>query len=186
MTDIDLQEESNLWRSPPLTPYRRPEVILILPTKAIEHTLAVFRMTAAKRVEACCFWYGVRSDDGTATVLAIVVPKQRNSWGNYFVQAAAVSEMAAVTRPRGWLNLSQVHTHPGASVEHSRFDDGYANSRRALSMVFPFYGRWQGPWPVGVGIHEFQDDYWHQLSEVDAALRVIVTDAGDAELLDLR
>ncbi len=157
-----------------------------MPGKALELTLAVFRRTAARGVEACCYWYGVREDGGGATVYSVVVPKQRNTRGNYFVPSASVAEMAAATRPRGWLNLSQVHTHPGSGVEHSRYDDAHANSRRALSAVFPFYGLWKGPWPVGVGVHEFQDDYWHLLPEADAALRVVVTDAGDAELLDLR
>jgi hypothetical protein len=152
----------------------------------LEHTLSVIRATAARRIEACCFWYGVRSDDGGGTVLAVVVPKQRNTWGNYFVDAAAVAEMAAATQPRKWVNLGQVHTHPGVNVEHSRYDDANANSRRALSVVIPFYGRWQGPWPMGLGIHDFQDDYWHLLSDVDAAQRLALEDAGDAELLDLR
>ncbi len=186
MIDDDLEEESLLWRPPPPAPYRLPEAVLTLPKKALQHTLVIFRATAARRLEACCFWYGARSEDGSATVNAVVVPKQRNPWGNYFVPAAAVAEMAAATRPRGWLNLAQVHTHPGHGVEHSRYDDAHANSRRALSAVIPFYGRWTGPWPVGLGVHEFQDEYWHLLSEADAALRLALIDAGDTELLDLR
>ena len=186
MTEDELQDESCLWRPPPPGPYRPTGTVLTLPRRGLEHTLSVFRATAVRRVEACCFWYGVRDADGGATVLAVVVPKQRNNWGNYFVSSAAVAEMAAVTRPRGWVNLSQVHTHPGLSVEHSRYDDEQANSRRALSVVVPFYGRWQGPWPAGLGVHEFQDDYWHLLSETDASIRVMLADAGDTELLDLR
>src|SRR5262249_9468740 len=102
------------------------------------------------------------------------------------VPASAVAEMAAATRSHGWVNLAQVHTHPGHGVEHSRYDDGHANSRRALSVVIPFYGRWHGPWPIGVGVHEFQDEYWHLLTEADARLRGPVVEPGDAELLDLR
>lgn len=114
---------------------------------------------------------------------AVAVPEQRNSWGNYLVPAAAIAEMAAATRPRGWVNLAQVHTHPGPGATRSRYDDGHANSRRALSIVLPFYGRWQGPWPSGAGAHEFQDEYWHLLPAAEAALRVAVA---DAELGDLR
>lgn len=186
MTNEDLEEEGFLWRPPPPGPYRLPAAVLTLPRAVLEQTLGVFRRSAARLLEACCFWYGLRTDGGSASALAVVAPKQRNSWGNYSVPAAAVSEMAAATRPRGWVNLAQVHTHPGPGVEHSRYDDGHANSRRALSIVLPCYGRWQGPWPLGVGVHEFQDDYWHLLSEADAALRVAVAEAGDAELLDLR
>lgn len=186
MIDETQWEEGSLWRPPPPGPYRLPAAVLTLSRAVLDQTLAVFRRTASRRLEACCFWYGLRTNGGGASVLAIVVPQQRNSWGNYFVPAAAVAEMAAATRPRGWVNLGQVHTHPGRNVEHSRYDDGHANSRRALSVVLPFYGRWQGPWPLGVGLHEFQNDYWHLLSDADASLRVTVAEFGDAELLDLR
>lgn len=185
MSHDELVEEGGLWRPPPPSPYRRPTSALTLPDQALELTLAVFQWTAALRVEACCFWYGHRSPDGDAVVRAVVLPKQRNSWGNYSVPAVAVAEVAEATRPRGWVNLSQVHTHPGRSVEHSRYDDANANSRRALSVVMPNYGRWPGPWPDGVGVHEFQDSYWHLLSEADAGHRVVLV-AGDSELLDLR
>jgi len=186
MIDDNLEEECSWRRPPPPGRYRLSGAILTLPKKALNHTLAFFRTTAARRVEACCFWYGVRSPEGNATVLAVVAPKQRNTWGNYAVSGEAVAEMATATHPRNWVNLGQVHTHPGVAVEHSRYDDANANSRRALSIVIPFYGRWAGPWPVGLGVHEFQDDYWYLLSEADAALRLALTDAGDAHLLDLR
>jgi len=186
MTDQDSEDEGSLLRPPPPAPYRLPAAVLMLPRTALERTLAVFKSTTARRIEACCFWYGVRSDDGGGTVLGVVVPKQRNTWGNYFVTAAAVAEMAAATRPKKWVNLVQVHTHPGANVEHSRYDDLNANSRRALSVVIPFYGRWKGPWPTGLGIHDYQGDYWHLLTDADAEKRLVVAEAGDAELLDLR
>jgi hypothetical protein len=85
------------------------------------------------------------------------------------------------------VNLSQIHTHPGLGVEHSRYDDAHANSRRALSVVLPFYGRWHGVWPRGIGVHEFQSSYWHLLSDADAGRRVAIGGAGiPARLVDLR
>ena len=186
MSRDDLEEEDWLRRPCPPGPYRLPGAVLAVPGDALWQTIAVFRGTAVRGVEACCFWYGIRAEDGGGVVHAVLVPKQRNTRGNYLVPAAAVVEMAAATRPRGWVNLAQVHTHPGRGVEHSRYDDAHANSRRALSIVFPSYGLWRGPWPVGVGVHEFQDDYWHLLLEPDAALRVVVAARGGSELLDLR
>lgn len=185
MSKEDLAEAS-IWRPAPPGAYRLPAAILTLRKNAMDYTRAVFRETAARRLEACCFWYGFRSAEGGGEVVAVVVPRQRNNWGNYSVSAPAIGEMATATRHRGWVNLAQVHTHPGREIEHSRYDDDQANSRRALSVVLPFYGKWQRTWPAGVGVHEFQDDYWHLLSENDAASRVIVADIGDAELLDLR
>jgi hypothetical protein len=186
MNQHEFDEEHPLWRAPPPGPYRLPTAVLTLSRSSLNYTLTAFRATAALRVEACCFWYGLRSDDGAGIVLAVVIPKQRNTWGNYFVPAAAVAEMAAATRPRKWVNLAQVHSHPGENVEHSRYDDANANSRRALSVVIPSYGRWRGPWPTGIGVHDFQDGYWHLLSDSNAAHRLVLADTGDAELLDLR
>jgi hypothetical protein len=180
------ENEESLWRPSPPGSYKLAGTVLTVPMNALQHTLTVFGKTALRRIESCCFWYGTRMNDGSGTVQAVVIPKQRNSWGNYFVSATAVAEMAAVTRPRGWVNLSQIHTHPGRGIEHSRYDDEHANSRRALSVIFPFYGQWRGSWPVGVGIHEFQDNYWYLLSEADSASRVALVNTGDAEFLDLR
>jgi hypothetical protein len=167
-------ENSLLLRPSPRVPYTPTGALLVVPSVAWEQTLAVFTSAAARRVEACCFWYGVRDQDRRATVHAVIVPKQRNTWGNYHIPAAAMAEVAAASRPEGWVNLSQIHTHPGHRVEHSRYDDAHANSRRALSLVLPYYGRWQGVWPRGIGVHEFQNDYWHFLSDADAERRVIV------------
>jgi hypothetical protein len=96
------------------------------------------------------------------------------TWGNYHVDPAAMSEMLSIV-PDDWKPLAQIHCHPGKGVEHSRYDDEMASSKRALSIVFPFYGRWTGPWPDDVGVHEWQDDYWHLLPPQEAAKRVRLT-----------
>jgi hypothetical protein len=59
-------------------------------------------------------------------------------------------------------------------------------SRRAVSIVFPNYGRWAGPWPRMLGIHEYIGDYWHLLPSADAASRAMFAADGDIEFFDLR
>ena len=72
-----------------------------------------------------------------------------------------------------------MHSHPGLSVEHSTYDDRMASSRRALSLVFPCYGRCpNAAFPTGVGVHEWQSDYWHLLDLERARRRVVVVDGG--------
>jgi hypothetical protein len=180
-------DESVLWRPPPQVPYVRPDRVLTVPLGVLNLTMRVFQQYAGQRVESACFWYGTRDDAGNGRVAAVAVPRQYNHWGHYRVEADGVAAMAAATRPHGWKNLSQVHTHPGPAVEHSRYDDAHANSRRALSLVFPLYGLWRGRWPAGVGVHEFHGYYWHLLAAADAAARVL-TDATDlkAQLVDTR
>lgn len=119
-------------------------------------------------------------------VRAVVVPAQINTWGNYQVTADAVAAMAARTRPEGWRNLAQVHTHPRHNVEHSWYDDENASSRRALSVVVPHYGLWNQCWPEGLGVHEYQDEYWHLLAPEDAGRRIVIVPEVEVELVDLR
>jgi hypothetical protein len=120
-------------------------------------------------------------------VLAVVVPEQRNSWGNYQVESTAIAAVSADTRPRGWRNLAQVHTHPGRMVEHSPYDDLMANSRKALSLVLPTYGRAPVAWLSDVGVHEFQHNYWYRLSLRDASARILIrADYGQIETLVIR
>lgn len=180
-------DESLLWRPPPLVPYARSGLILTVPQGVLNLTMRVLQQYTVHRVESACFWYGTRDDAGNGRVDAVAVPSQYNHWGHYRVEADGVAAMAASTRSQGWKNLSQVHTHPSQAVEHSRYDDAHANSRRALSLVFPFYGLWRGRWPEGLGVHEFQSDYWHLLKTADAAVRVVIDPADlKAHLVDTR
>jgi hypothetical protein len=106
------------------------------------------------------------------------------SWGNYNVPPDALAEV--VHRLPGDLKpLAQLHSHPGLGVEHSMYDDRMVSSRRALSLVFPFYGRVPAMFPLGVGVHEWQIDYWHLLSLEQARRRVIACD-GVITMDDLR
>ena len=82
--------------------------------------------------------------------------------------------------------VGAIHSHPGVFVEHSRFDDDMTPSRRAVSIVFPCYGNWHAPWPKSLGVHSYSGNYWHLLSDADAAQRVSVDDGAQAIWMDLR
>ena len=105
--------------------------------------------------------------------------------GNYHITAEGMREMGASLadelRP-----LAQVHSHPGVLVEHSPYDDEMASSRRALSLVFPQYGRLTAAWPDGVGVHEWQSDYWHHLTSSQARSRVALIARTGVERIDFR
>lgn len=174
------------WRRPPATPYRPTDAVLTVPYRAMELTLGVFATYASRHLESGCFWYGDRLDAGGGIVRAVVVPEQINTWGNYSVTADAMDAVAGATRVYGWRNLAQIHTHPSGSVEHSPYDDEHANSRRALSLVFPFYGRRRIADLSSVGIHEWQSDYWHLLSRDASSSRVAVVNFGEVMLIDTR
>lgn len=169
------------WRPPPEVPYVPTAAQLRVPQDAV---IATYRMLgAAGRLESCVFWYGLRDGiDGIVT--AVRAPAQRSTRFNYHVSEAALSRMAA-TIPDELRPLAQIHSHPGSHVEHSPYDDEMVASRRALSLVFPHYGRAASVWPGRIGVHEWQEGYWHMLTEGLATLRVVLVE-GPVNAEDLR
>lgn len=178
-------ETSFEWRPRPAEPYRKPQAVLWLSERALEATLCVLRQY--RRLEAACFWYGLRDGTDNGFVKAVVTPFQLNRRGNYHIPSASISAISAATRAYGWVCLAQVHSHPGLSVEHSCYDDDNASSQRILSVVIPSYGNWREHWPKGIGVHECQNGYWHLLLESDAALRIqLEPGGGNATIIDQR
>jgi hypothetical protein len=131
------------------------------------------------------FFYGDRNSNGDTLVRAVVVPRQENHWGNYHVSADAMGEVALATNDTDWVNIAQLHTHPGAWVDHSPYDDRVANSVRAISVVIPGYGRDASSWPSFLGVHEWQEGYWHRLDSAASAKRMKVVDDAGVQLIDL-
>lgn len=177
-------DESVLWRPRPPSPYVLSGKMLSVPPIALTTTIEKLRRTGA--VEAACLWLGPLDDDGNGQVAAVVIPKQVNRPRNYAVPGEAMVEVSALARQRGWTVVAAIHSHPGTSVEHSTYDDQMTPSRRAVSIVVPNYGHWIGPWPRGLGVHEYAGRYWHLLSERDAQLRVRFVDGLPLQVADLR
>lgn len=149
-------------------------------------TFRVFETYRERSVEACCFWYGRHVSDAVSKVSAVVVPRQINRRLNFDVPSSSIPPVSEATRREGWKNLAQLHSHPGTDVEHSLYDDLHANSRRALSIVLPNYGAPTMNWFDDVGLHEFQNGYWHYLSAQDASNRLHFENSDEVELIDLR
>jgi proteasome lid subunit RPN8/RPN11 len=179
-----ITDGSAMFRHAPLTPYRASGKITRVPLNALSATIQMLR--AARNVEAACFWLGVFDEVGNGSVEAVVVPNQINHARNYEVPSQAMLDVAAVARQNKWTIVGAVHSHPGQSVEHSQYDDQMTPSRRALSIVFPHYGKWSGPWARGVGAHEYIDEHWHLLPEGDAERRIEFLNNQTAQLIDLR
>ena len=177
-----MSEDFGLSRQLPAFPYTPTGKLLLLPFDALQATISLLK--SAEGLEACVFWYGHRGVDSDI-VTAVRAPRQKGTRFNYHVDEASMSMMSSTlseeVRP-----LAQVHSHPGPMVEHSRYDDEMISSRRALSIVFPRYGHVTGPWPAGIGIHEWQAGYWYLLETSYAAERVKVIRASGVSVEDLR
>jgi len=173
-------------------------LVLSVPVDAIRLTAKTLR--SMREMEACCFWFGSRSNTMSGSVDAIVIPQQENHHGHYRVTPDAMLRVADAVRPFGWKNLAQAHSHPGPGVHHSGYDDEMANSRRALSLVFPDYGylpavwRFNGwlwrlrpkPFPSAIGVHAFIDGRWKYLTDHETTTRLSLTGGKRVRLLDLR
>jgi len=170
------------WRAPPPTLYRRTDAVLESPVDAVEATLAMLQRAGAR--ESGLFWYGRRGDQ-RSLVTSVRAPRQQMNPFNYRVTAEAMREVGA-SLPDDLRLLAQVHSHPGDFVEHSPYDDEMASSRRALSLIFPRYGRLNLRWAEGVGVHEWQDDYWHLLTPAQALTRVVIVPRAGVERVDFR
>lgn len=177
-----MDSEDNLFRLPPPSPYLQGDLQLCVPVTAVVATIALLRRVG--RRESGILWYGPRNFAGNGTVAYVVAPRQRMTWGNYSITVEALAEVVHHL-PDDWKPLAQVHSHPGRRVEHSIHDDQMASSRRALSLVFPFYGRWNRRFPIGVGVHEWQNEYWHLLDSSSAERRVVMV-GGDVRVEDMR
>jgi hypothetical protein len=169
-----METEDDLFRPPPSSPYQPVDLQLRVPSDALTATLDLLR--GAGRRESGLFWYGLRDSSGNGIVTYVVAPRQRMSRGNYHISAQDMGEVVH-RLPDDWKPLAQVHSHPGVGVEHSRYDDHMLSSRRVLSLVFPSYGRGRRVFPAGVGVHEWQNGYWHLLDFVSARHRVVPIDA---------
>jgi hypothetical protein len=177
-----MDSEYGFGGAAPALPYQAGMARLNIPKQALAATVSLLRV--AQRKESCVFWYGPRNEVGNGIVALVIAPQQISRSLNYTIPALAVSEMVRRV-PAGWKPLAQVHSHPGISVEHSKYDDEMAISKRALSFVFPFYGQWNGVYPEGIGLHEFQNGFWYRLSLDESSKRSTLVD-GSVTVEDLR
>lgn len=167
-------------------PYNWDGRVLHISQALLDLTFCVFESYRDRSVEACCFWYGRHVSDTISKVCAVVVPHQINRRLNFDVPSSSIPPVSEATRRKGWKNLVQLHSHPDRDVEHSSYDDLHVNSRRALSIVLPNYGAPTMDWLDEVGLHEFQNDYWHYLSPHHASNRLSFEYSDEVELIDLR
>jgi hypothetical protein len=174
-------DEDPFRRPQPQTPYNYNGKVLEISPLVIEATRALLQR--AGQHEACVFWYGERGEQ-RSVVRSVRAPRQRSNARNYLVEPEWLSEMV-LGLPASWRPLAQVHSHPGIDTEHSRYDDEMISSKKVLSLVLPTYALRQKPWPQGVGVHEWQSNYWHMLQANDIASRIQVR-GGEIEVRDFR
>jgi len=138
---------------------------LFIPETLWQVTSELFQGYASKRVEAGCFWYGIRDDTSIAVTLGI--PHQTNRRGNFHIEADDLAALVKEACAPGLVAVAQLHLHPGSNVDHSSWDDRQIVSRNLLSIVIPNYGA--QPLDLDtLGVHRFQHNHWRRLSTLEA------------------
>ena len=105
----------------------------------------------------------------------MIVPRAIHGPGFVHVSADQVGEAAHQARARRLVLLAQVHSHPGDDTRHSDADDSLVLMAREdmFSLVAAHYGDRALTLAEGVGIHQFQDARWIQVSDAETALIIL-------------
>jgi proteasome lid subunit RPN8/RPN11 len=151
----------------------------------LDRTGEVLRQSGhrAQPHEGVVYWAGRRVGRETL-VTTCVAPKARTTYGSFATTSRSNARVVMYLADHGLELLGQVHSHPGASVDHSDGDneralmpyDGF------LSIVVPRYAR-DGLRPLSsCGVHVFDISGFRRLSTADVEARFRVVD----DFADLR
>jgi proteasome lid subunit RPN8/RPN11 len=157
----------------PLAPARGHLIVTDSVRRATETALRGF-IGPDGRHEGIGFWAG-RQEGDDQLVAAVIVPRAIHGPGFVHVSADQVGEAAHQARDRRLVLLAQVHSHPGDDTRHSDADDSLVLMAREgmFSIVAAQYGDRALTLAEGVGIYQFQDTRWIQVSDAETALIIL-------------
>ena len=116
-----------------------PSRLVYIPASLLEATGQLLASFAVERPsEGVVYWFGFETPMH-AIITSLVVPDADTQHGNVVTSAAANAEALSAIVDTPLVLIGQAHSHPGASVQHSRVDDRdtFAQSPGALSVVVP-------------------------------------------------
>ena len=147
---------------------------LIVSDTLWQQTITVFQQYTPKRLEAGCFWYGLRGADAAAA-LVLGIPRQINRAVNFEIPADDLAALISAACTRAELvAVAQLHIHPGADVRQSPWDNEQIVSQNIYSLIIPSYCKL----PIlldSVGVHRFENNRWTRLSPEAAREAIAIT-----------
>jgi hypothetical protein len=154
---------------------------LVITDSLWKETIAVLQQYTARKVEAGCFWYGLRGAEN-ASALVLGIPRQINRPPNFEIPADELAKLTdAACAHAGLVAVAQLHLHPGSDVRHSPWDDQQVVSRNIYSLVIPHYAKS----PIHfdrIGIYRFEQDRWIRLTPQQARGAIVIA----ASVVDTR
>lgn len=118
--------------------------------------------------ERIVYWAGVKLDE-MWLVTTVIRPNAVLRRGSFRTSATDNAKVVAYLAQAGLSLVGQVHTHPGAFVDHSQGDDrdAFMPVENSLSLVVPFYGR-RGMLPLtSCGVHRYESGGYRRLTDAE-------------------
>lgn len=144
----------------------------------VGHTVDVLRRNGSPKQphEGVAYWAGRRSGSDVF-VTTCIAPAARTTYGSFDTSSHTNARVIMYLADAGLELIGQVHSHPGASVDHSRGDDKRALMpyEGFLSIVVPHYAR-RGMRPLTTcGVHLFEKSRFRRLtdSEIETRFRIL-------------
>ena len=149
---------------------------------ATERVLPTFRGPDGDH-EGIVFLLGREPDDATIFV-TIVAPDADHGEGYVMCSADVVSAAQRAAHRHGLGLLAQVHSHPMSSSRHSIRDDDLVLMpfEGMLSIVVPWYGRFELRPIDTLGVHQYQDGRWASVTRASVREQFLVL----PDAIDLR
>lgn len=156
-----------------------------IPARVLDRTVEVLRESGGPghSHEGIAYWAGRRAG-GDCFVTTCIAPAAQTTKGSFETTAHTNARVIMYLANVGFELLGQVHSHPGAWVEHSDGDDARALMPYSgfLSIIVPDYARREMNPLTICGIHCFEGSEFRRLSnaEVEKSFRIV------DEIADLR
>ncbi len=156
-----------------------PPPVIWVSAQLLDRTAEVLRQSghSGQPHEGVVYWAGRRLGR-ESLVTTCIAPEARTTDGSFATTSRANARVVMYLAEHGIELLGQVHSHPGAFVDHSDGDneralmpyDGF------LSIVVPRYAR-DGLRPLtNCGVHVFEHSGFRRLTNAEVAARFCVVD----------
>lgn len=136
--------------------------------------------------EGLVYWAGNTMNNITK-ITHVIAPETDSSEARVTVPPISNFHVVKALSDNRVVHLGQVHSHPGAWIDHSYGDNEWASFKRdgIVSLVVPSYGK-NGMLPIRIsGVHRYHKNEFIRLSNkyTKSHFRVI---KGEAQFIDLR
>lgn len=154
-----------------------PIAAIVIGERVIEETVAALRRSGTRQEahEGVAYWAGMRFGEHIV-VTTCIVPTAETTYGSFATSSKANARVVMYLAQTGLELLGQVHSHPGARVDHSDGDneralmpyDGF------LSLVVPHYAR-RGMPLAQCGVHVFERSVFRRLTndEINSRFKLV-------------